>query len=99
MENRYSNVPSANDHAGKLNEKKTGLTPRELIHYHMNNPDEPIRDEDMENLVLHQVATPSSPDAAVNTREDAADNRMLSDKEIKQLEDNSVTTPYDILGG
>ncbi len=34
----------------------------------------------------------------LDTKADAADNRMLSDEEIKQARDNSITTPYDVLG-
>ena len=43
--------PSGNN-SSDINKNKTGLTPRELIHYHINNPDQPILDEDIENLVL-----------------------------------------------
>jgi hypothetical protein len=52
MENKASNVESFDNKANGNNKTKTGLTPRELIYYHMNNPDEPISDKDMENLVL-----------------------------------------------
>ncbi len=95
MENGNLSVePSGN----KSNKTKAGLTPRELIHYHINNPDEPISDEDIENLVLDTNAAPAVEDKPVDTKSGAADNRMLNDKEIKQVEDNAVTTPYDILG-
>ena len=52
MQNKASNVESFDNNADGSNKTKAGLTPRELIYYHMNNPDEPISDEDMENLVL-----------------------------------------------
>ena len=55
MKNRSSNVEPYQNTAGKTRKDKTGLTPRELIRYHINNPDEPIRDEDIENLVLNTV--------------------------------------------
>ncbi len=32
--------------------KKSSLTPRELIKYHIANPEEPITDEDIQNLNL-----------------------------------------------
>ena len=36
--------------------KKISLTPRELINYHIENPEEPITDEDILNLKLdHQI--------------------------------------------
>ena len=36
--------------------KKNSLTPRELINYHIENPEEPITDDDILNLKLdHQI--------------------------------------------
>jgi len=96
MESKSANDNFPDNKAIKKPKISQGLTPRELIHYHMNNPDEPINDEDIENLVLHTY-TPD-PNAPIDTKADAADNRMLNDKEIKQAEGNSVTTSYDILG-
>jgi hypothetical protein len=93
MESQYSN----DNLAGRKASTKRGLTPRELIHYHIKNPDEPIEDEDIENLVLHTPGSTFDAYAPVDTQADAADNRMLSDKEIKQARDNSITTPYDVL--
>jgi len=95
MEN-LSIEPSSND-VNETNKTKTGLTPRELIHYHINNPHEPISDEDIENLVLTTNSVPANEDAPVDTTAGAADNRMLSDKDIEQIKDHSITTPYDIL--
>ena len=34
------------------NQKKSSLTPRELIKFHIENPDQPITDEDILNLKL-----------------------------------------------
>lgn len=98
MDSRQSNDNSGNITINKKTKAKKGFTPRQLIIYHMNNPDEPIRDEDIENLVLQTSGnrTPAY-NAPVETTADAADNRMLSDKELKQAEDNSLTTPYDVL--
>jgi hypothetical protein len=74
MENRSSNIePFATD-TYETNKAQTGLTPRELIHYHINNPDEPISDEAMENLVL---ATTNSA-IAINTPEDTTGNPLLT---------------------
>jgi len=94
--NPYTNFPGSK----AIDKTKTikGLTPRELIFYHMNNPDEPIKDEDIENLILHTSTSIFDPNAPVDTKADAADNRMLSNKEIKQAKENVITTPYDILG-
>jgi len=39
---------------------KQSLTPEELIHRHMLNPDEPITDEDMKNLDVSQQLTPEA---------------------------------------
>ena len=36
----------------KSGNKKSSLTPRELIRYHSENPGEPITDEDIQNLNL-----------------------------------------------
>ncbi|TKK66701.1 hypothetical protein FC093_16840 [Ilyomonas limi] len=74
MENRPSNGESFGDNTYEPNKPQTGLTPRELIHYHMNNPDEPISDEAMENLVL---VTNSSAITA-NTPEDTTNNALLT---------------------
>ena len=52
MEIRYSHMEPSGNNSSDINKNKTGLTPRELIHYHINNPDQPILDEDIENLVL-----------------------------------------------
>ena len=98
MESSHSNDNYSGNKAIKETRTKKGLTPRELIHYHIENPDEPIEDEDIENLVLHTPGAIPDANAPLNTQEDAADNRMLSDKEIKQVKDNSITTPYDVLG-
>lgn len=43
-----NNKPESNNN----NETKPALTPDELLHRHMQNPDEPITDEDINNLVL-----------------------------------------------
>jgi hypothetical protein len=98
MESRYSNDNSLGNKSVKKTRTKKGLTPRELIHYHIENPDEPIKDEDIENLVLQTTGSTYDPNVPVDTNADAADNRVLSDKEIKQAKDNSITTPYDVLG-
>jgi len=78
METRYSKVGPFNNKANGTNRTKTGLTPRELIHYHINNPDEPISDEDMENLVLtidnNTIAASAPKDIVIGT----SDNTMLS---------------------
>lgn len=97
MENWSSNVQPTGKQPSKTNNTKTGLTPRELIHYHMNNPDEPISDEDIENLVLNKDNN-TIEDKEVDATAGAADKRMLNDEEIKQTKDNSITTPYDVLG-
>ena len=34
------------------NSRDTRFTPRQLIKYHMEHPEIPIRDEDIENLIL-----------------------------------------------
>lgn len=94
MKNKSSNVtPSAID-INQKNTTKAGLTPRELIHYHMNNPDEPIKDEDIENLVL------ITQNSSINTNPSGIDyaGRMLETNEIKQIKDHTITTPFDILG-
>ena len=98
MESRYSNDNSPDNKSIKKARTNKGLTPRQLIHYHIENPDEPIQDEDIENLVLHRPGRTPDANAPVDTNVDAADNRMLSDREIKQVKDNSITTPYDVLG-
>ena len=36
----------------KTTKKSSSFSPRELIMYHMENPDEPITDEDLRNLNL-----------------------------------------------
>jgi hypothetical protein len=97
MESRHSNDNFPGNKSIKKSRTKNGLTPRELIHYHIENPDEPINDEDIENLVLHTTGSTYDPNVAVDTNADAADSQMLSDKEIKQAKDNSITTPYDVL--
>ena len=43
--NTSSDVPSPD-------KKQTSFSPRELIMYHIENPDEPITDEDLRNLNL-----------------------------------------------
>jgi hypothetical protein len=96
MENRCSNVQPSGKYTSKTNKAKAGLTPRELIRYHMNNPDEPIRDEDIENLILNNN-TNYIEDKRVDTAAGAADKRMLSAEEIKQIQDSSITTPYNVL--
>jgi len=55
MRNLYANDNISNNSFNSAKKSKThqGLTPRELIRYHIDNPDEPIKDEDIENLVLH----------------------------------------------
>jgi len=93
MESRYSNDNSPGNKTIKKARTKKGLTPRELIHYHIENPDEPIQDEDIENLVLHTPGGTPDTNAPADTNTDAADNHMLSDSEIKQAKDNSITTP------
>src|SRR4051812_34293792 len=98
MENRYPN--SSLSKSDSINNDKTrkGLTPRELIHYHIENPDEPIQDEDIENLILHIPNSLLDSNASIDTKTDAADNRMLSDNELRQAKDNSIITTYDVLG-
>ena len=98
MKSRHANDNSTGNKSVKTTKPRKGFTPRELIHYHMNNPDEPIKDEDIENLVLHIPGSTPDLNAPVDTTADAADNRMLSDKEIKQAENKTITTPYDVLG-
>ena len=97
MEKSYSNVEPSGDNLTEINKIKTGFTPRELINYHMNNPDEPISDADIENLVLDTNTTSADGTTTVNRTAGAADNRMLNEKDIKQIRDHSITTSYDIL--
>lgn len=50
--------------------KKTSFTPRELIRHHMENPHEPITDEDIENLNLsHHISLASLADEFVQLPE------------------------------
>ena len=97
MEKRYTTDEASGNNVTETNKTKTGLTPRELIHYHINNPDEPISDADIENLVLDTNLTPADDTIQANTGARAADNRMLNEEEIKQSRDRSITTSYDIL--
>ncbi len=64
-----------------LEKKKNSLTPHELVRRHMDNPDEPITDEDMENIDL----TIQMPD---NTKNEA-------DREADELEGDNTGTAYD----
>jgi hypothetical protein len=97
MESQHSNDNSPGNKTIKRIKLQKRFTPRELIHYHIENPDEPIEEEDIENLVLHTTGSTYHPNVPVDTKANAADNRMLSDKEIKQAKDNSITTTYDVL--
>lgn len=93
MENRHVNLQLSGIKTEQTSETKRGLTPRELIHYHIDNPDEPITDEDMENLILHTNTSTLTYNAAADT----ADNRMLSDNDIQQTAGNVITTRHNIL--
>lgn len=46
--NRNTTTLSFQERGGK----KPSLTPRELINYHIENPEDPITDEDIRNLNL-----------------------------------------------
>ncbi len=46
-----SNRNTTTEASGKT-KKSSSFSPRELIMYHMENPDEPITDEDLRNLNL-----------------------------------------------
>lgn len=48
MESIHNTTPTVHG----IGKKKASLTPRELIKYHIENPGEPITDEDIQNLVL-----------------------------------------------
>jgi hypothetical protein len=78
MENRYANIKSLSNSANETNKTKPGLTPRELIYYHMNNPDEPISDEDMENLILTTDSNTIAASAPEGITMDTADSTTLS---------------------
>lgn len=99
MENTPANrQPIINPNQSKQKTAKTHFTPRELIYYHMEHPDVPISDADMENLVLvvnnnngENRKTPAANSTSAN------DKRMFSDEEIKQMKSETIGTSYDIL--
>ena len=54
-ENEVNNMQSNQDTTPELSSedsKKTSFSPRELIRYHIENPEEPITDDDIRNLNL-----------------------------------------------
>jgi len=78
MENTSSKVEPSGNNTNAINKGKAGLTPRELIYYHMNNPDEPISEEDMENLVL--ITTNST--MVINAPATAAGKEQIKDNTV-----------------
>ncbi len=52
MENVPANLQPSKLAGQTTPPQKTGFTPRELIYYHMQHPDKPISDDDIENLIL-----------------------------------------------
>lgn len=70
---------------------KRSFTPHELVKYHMEHPDEPITNEDMENLDLGDVNT------ALPTRAEVSLTPMQkveADELADNLEKNSTGMSY-----
>ena len=71
-----------NADAGLANNKpKTRFTPRELIHHHMENPDEPITDADIENLYL------GNSESDISTAEQHTNNAGFTNGRMFSAED------------
>ena len=94
MENKQEKVPLQTTIVNK-----PSLTPRELIMRHIENPDIPITDEDIQNLNLGHAGNREAdmyvPEAAAQLSEK---EKREADELADEMANTNTGTSYDVLG-
>jgi len=80
-------MEDSNSSLDNQNKKQEKLTPAELVKKHMENPDNPITEEEMKNL----KTGPEADEDLIKKEEDKY-------KEVKRETGKHPPNPYDVLG-